>query len=161
MASHNMYNLVNTAMSILALTLISITSYAAGSVSVMNPYARAVAEGHPNSAAFMVLNNTSSQDRALVKASSSISNVVELHTHKKEGGMMRMRQVEKIVVKTKSQTVLKPGGLHIMFIGLKQQLTVGNNIDLALEFDNGEIVKVSVPVKEVAGMGMMKMRKQQ
>jgi len=45
-----------------------------------------------------------------------------------------------------------------MFIGLKQQLTVGNNVDLELEFDNGEIVKLSVPVKKVAGM--MKMKKQ-
>lgn len=158
MASRKIHNLIKTLMSLLILSLISTASYAAGSVSVMNPYARAVAAGHPNSAAFMVLNNTSSQDRALVNARSSVSKVVELHTHKKEGGMMRMRQVEKMVIKAGSKTILKPGGLHIMFIGLKQQLTVGNNVDLELEFDNGEIVKLSVPVKKVAGM--MKMKKQ-
>ena len=147
-------------MSILALTLISSTSYAAGSVSVVNPYVRAVAAGHPNSAAFMLLKNSSSQDRALVKAVSSVSKVVELHTHKKEGGMMRMRQVDKMVIKAKSETVLKPGGLHIMFIGLKQELKVGNKVDLELEFDNGEIIKFAAPIKMVAGMNKMKMNKQ-
>ena len=159
MASHKTNNIFNMLMSMFVLTLISVNSHAAGSVTVMNPYVRAVAAGHPNSAAFMVLNNTSKQDRALVKARSSVSKVVELHTHKKEGGMMRMRQVDKMVVKAGSKTVLKPGGLHVMLIGLKQQLKAGNQVDLELEFDNGEIIKLTAPIKMVAGMNMMKMKK--
>ncbi|MDH5600657.1 MAG: copper chaperone PCu(A)C [Gammaproteobacteria bacterium] len=139
---------------------LSLNSYAAGSVSVINPYARAVPAGQPNSAAFMVLKNTSDQDRAVIHARSNASKVVELHTHKKEGGMMRMRQVEKIVVKANSETVLKPGGLHIMFIGLKQPFKAGNKAELELEFDNGEKVKFTAPIKMVAGMNMMKMKKQ-
>ena len=140
---------------VLTLTL-SINSYAAGSVTVENPYARAVPAGQPNSAAFMVLKNTSNQDRAVVNATSNASKVVELHTHKKEGGMMRMRQIEKIVVKANSETVLKPGGLHVMFIGLVQSFKAGNKVEFELEFDNGEKVKVTAPIKMVAGMKMMK-----
>jgi copper(I)-binding protein len=149
-------NLLKILTVLLTLTL-SLNSFAAGSVTVVNPYARAVPEGQPNSAAFMVLKNTSNQDRAVVNAHSNASKVVELHTHKKEGGMMRMRQIEKIVVKANSETVLKPGGLHIMFIGLKQSFKAGNKVDLELEFDNGEKVKITAPIKMVAGM--MKMKK--
>lgn len=156
MANFKTYHIVNMLISILSLTLISVTSYAAGSVTVVNPYVRAVAAGHPNSAAFMMLKNTSTQDLALVEARSSVSKVVELHTHKKEGGMMRMRQVEKIDIMAKSETVLKPGGLHVMLIGLKHQLKAGNQIDLELEFDNGEIIKLAAPIKMVAGMKMKK-----
>ena len=152
MATHKTLNLFSLLLSILTLSLLSASSYADGSVSVMHPYARAVAPGHPNSAAFMVLKNTSEQDRSLVTARSNVSKVVELHTHKKEGGMMRMRQVDKIVIKAGSKTVLKPGGLHVMFIGLKQELKTGNKVDLELEFDNGEKIKLSVPIKIVAGM---------
>ena len=159
MAGHKMYNLFKTLISILALTLISASSYAVGSVTVMHPYARAVASGHPNSAAFMVLKNDSDQDRALVKSHSNISKVVELHTHKKEGGMMRMRQVDKIIIKAGSKTVLQPGGLHVMFIGLKQELKVGNSVDLELEFDNGETIKLIAPIKMVAGMNKKQMHK--
>lgn len=131
--------------------LISGNSYA-GSISVSEPYARAVPSGHPNSAAFMVLKNTSNQDRALVSAQSDVSKVVELHTHIKEGGMMRMRRINKIDIKAGNETVLKPGGLHVMFIGLKQPLQPGDKIELQLEFDDKSSVTLQVPVKMVAGM---------
>lgn len=150
---------INNALKVLVTTLtftLSLNSFADGSVMAVNPYARAVPAGQPNSAAFMVLKNTSNQDRAVVNAHSNASKVVELHTHKKEGGMMRMRQIEKIVVKANSETELKPGGLHIMFIGLKQSFKAGNNVELELELDNGEKVKLTAPVKMVAGMKMMK-----
>jgi len=158
MENHKVYNLFNALLSLLVLTLISTSSFAA-SVTVVEPYARAVPAGHPNSAAFMVLKNTSEQDLALVNARSNISKVVELHTHKKEGGMMRMRQVKKIDIKAGSETVLKPGGLHVMFIGLKQQLKAGDKVELELEFDNGATIKLTVPVKMVAGMRKKQMHK--
>ena len=100
----------------------------------------------------MVLKNNTDKDRALVNARSNVSNFVELHTHKKEGGMLRMRRVEKIDIKANSKTVLKPGGLHVMFIGLKHQLSKGDKVDLELIFDDGKTVKLSVPVKMVKGM---------
>lgn len=159
MTIRNSLNLFSLILSILSLTLLSASSYAASSLSVMHPYVRAVAPGHPNSAAFMVLKNSSEQDRALITAHSNVSKVVELHTHKKEGGMMRMRQVDKIIIKSGSKTILKPGGFHVMFIGLKQELKAGNKVDLELEFDNGEKIKLSVPVKIVAGMHKKPMHK--
>lgn len=128
------------------------TNSYAGNISVMHPHVRAVPEGQPNSAAFMVLKNNTDQDRSLINARSNISKAVELHTHKKEGGMMRMRRVDEIDIKANSKTALKPGGLHIMFIGLKHQLNKGDKIELELIFDNGEEVKLFVPVKNVKGM---------
>lgn len=145
-------------LSILALTVISVASYAS-SITVINPYIRAVPSGHPNSAGFMVLKNISAENRSLINARSSISKVVELHTHKKEGGMMRMRRVDKIDIKAGSETVLKPGGLHVMFIGLKQVLKVGDRIELELEFDDGSKIKLTAPVKMVAGMMKKPMQK--
>ena len=158
MENKKVYNLFNMLLSMLVLTLISSSSFAA-SVDVVQPYIRAVPPGHPNSAAFMVLKNTSEQDRALVNAHSNVSKVVELHTHKKEGGMMRMRRVKQIDIKAGSETVLKPGGLHVMFIGLKQQLKAGDKVELELEFDNGATIKLTVPVKVVAGMRKKQMHK--
>ena len=158
MGNQKVYNLFNALLSMLVLTLISASSFA-DNVTVIQAYARAVPPGHPNSAAFMVLKNTSEHDRALINARSNISKVVELHTHKKEGGMMRMRQVKKIDIKAGSETVLKPGGLHVMFIGLKQQLKAGDKVELELEFDNGATIKLTIPVKMVAGMRKKQMHK--
>ena len=129
-----------------------VTNSYASDISVMHPHVRAVPEGQPNSAAFMVLKNNTAQDRSLINARSNISKAVELHTHKKEGGMMRMRRIDKIDIKENSKTVLKPGGLHIMFIGLKHQLNKGDKVELELIFDNEETLKLLVPVKVVKGM---------
>lgn len=151
MKTHCIFNAFKRVTGVLALVLVSANSLAA-SVAVHHPYARAVPSGQPNSAAFMVLKNVSTADRALVDAQSSVSNVVELHTHKKEGGMMRMRRVKQIDINAGSKVILKPGGLHVMFIGLKKQLSEGDVVDLVLVFDDGERVSLNIPVKRVAGM---------
>ena len=135
----------------LVLIVMSTSSFAAD-IAVKHARVRAVPAGQVNSAAFMMLKNNSSEDRLLVSAHSNISKAVELHTHKKEGGMMRMRRVDSIGIKAGSKTVLKPGGLHIMFIGLNHGLKVGENVELKLVFDNGSETVLSVPVKMVAGM---------
>ena len=155
---HTKNHLLTTIVLFFAFITLSGNSFA-DNISIMHPYVRAVPEGQPNSAAFMVLKNNTNKDRALVNARSNVSNFVELHTHKKEGGMMRMRRVKKIDIKAGSETVLKPGGLHVMFIGLKQQLKAGDKVELELEFDDGETIKLTVPVKMVAGMRKKQMHK--
>ena len=142
-------------LAVLLFSLFSISSFAAD-ITVSHDRIRAVPEGQLNSAAFMVFKNNSTEDRLLISAHSNISKAVELHTHKKEGGMMRMRRVDSIAIKAGSKTTLQPGGLHIMFIGLTKGLKVGEKIELKLVFDNSSELSLSVPVKMVAGMGMHK-----
>ena len=158
MNNYKMSGLLKLLLSMSVLMLLSNTSYA-DSVTVKHLYVRAVPAGQVNSAAFMMLKNNSSEDRLLVSAHSNISKVVELHTHKKEGGMMRMRQVDSIAIKAGSKTVLKPGGLHIMFIGLKHGLKAGENVELKLVFDNKTELALTVPVKLVKGMHKKGMHK--
>jgi copper(I)-binding protein len=132
--------------------LVMSADHVPGGISVMDAYARAVPPGQLNSAIFMSLSNTSKTDRAIVRASSDAANIVELHTHSMEGGMMRMRKIDKIDIKAGSITVLKPGGLHVMLIGLTKQLQTGNEVALELVFDDGSTMQLTVPVKAVAGM---------
>nr|WP_135606949.1 copper chaperone PCu(A)C [Solemya velesiana gill symbiont] len=128
---------------------------AADSVTVSDPYARAVPPGQPNSASFMTIVNNSEKDHALVNAESPVSKVVELHTHRMEEGMMKMRRVEKIDLPAGQTVALKPGGLHVMFIGLKQDLKPGENVDVTLIFEDGSKTQIQAPVKKLQ-MKMMK-----
>ena len=120
-----------------------------GAIQVQHPYARAVPPGQPNSAAFMTLRNDADAANAVVSASSPAAKVVELHTHIMDGGMMKMRQVDKIEIPAKGATELKPGGLHIMLIGLNEQLKPGMKISLTLKFADGSETTVEAPVQEV------------
>ncbi|SCZ59353.1 copper chaperone PCu(A)C [Thiohalomonas denitrificans] len=127
----------------------------ADAVMVEDPYVRAVPAGQPNSAAFMTLANHSDEDVAIINGSSPVANVVELHTHVHEGGMMKMRQIDKIDVDANGSTELKPGGLHVMLIGLKQELHEGDHVSVTLEFNDGSSKTIDAPVKNVmSGMKM-------
>ncbi|OQX46375.1 MAG: hypothetical protein B0D86_01770 [Candidatus Sedimenticola endophacoides] len=121
----------------------------AGQVMIKDLYARAVPPGQPNSASFMMIKNTSDRDAALVSARCNVSQVTELHTHIMEDGMMKMRQVPRIELPAGQMVMLKPGGLHVMLIGLQQQLRPGDTVDLTLTFDDGSSTEVSAPVRKL------------
>ncbi len=129
---------------------------AAEAVQIESPYVRAVPPGTPTSGGFMVFKNNDSVAHAVVAGSSSASEHLELHTHVMEGGMMKMRPVEKIEIPAGGETVLKPGGLHVMFIDLKSALKVGDEVGFTLVFEDGSETTVTAPVKSVM-QGMQNM----
>lgn len=137
---------------IAALALFSSSVFA--EVTVENPYARAVAPGQMNSAAFMNLSNSADNTVDLIAARSNAAKSVELHTHTQVEGVMQMRQIDKVEIPAKGSVMLAPGGLHIMFIGLNQAFNEGENVDLSLEFSDGSTQDLSVPIKMVMPHGM-------
>ncbi|MFA7022199.1 copper chaperone PCu(A)C [Aliarcobacter sp.] len=134
---------------ILLLISLAATFLTASTIEVKDAYARATPPNMKNSAAFMVLENKSNKDVAIVKATSNVANVVELHTHDMKNGVMTMYEIPQIDIKAKSTTVLKPGGLHIMLIGLHNSLNVGDKVEIELEFNDGSKQKVVADVKSV------------
>ncbi|MEA3276917.1 MAG: copper chaperone PCu(A)C [Pseudomonadota bacterium] len=121
---------------------------AAESLSVSGPNARAVPPGQPNSVVFMALANGSGGDHALTGAESPACDAVEVHTHTSEDGMMKMRRVDRVDLPAGETVRFEPGGLHLMLIGLKQQLVPGQQLDLTLVFEDGSRMPVEVPVRK-------------
>jgi len=119
-------------------------------IQIENPFARASIPGMGMSAVFMTLKNTGQQEHLLVKAQSGVSANTELHGHVLDNGMMRMRQMAHIHIKPGQDKILKPGGLHIMLIGLTTTLTEGRGIKLKLTYDDGSEQTLSVPVKSIS-----------
>lgn len=120
---------------------------AADAVTVVDPYVRQVPPGARATAAFMVLRNTGDKDVKLVKATNTASNITELHTHINEGGVMKMRPVPAIQIKAGGETVLEPGGLHVMLIDMKKPMKEGDKVALTLGFDDGSTKEIEVPVR--------------
>ncbi len=155
-----MLSKLSTGACALGLALASAGLSAAGfadQAEVADPYVRAVPPGQMNSASFMTIRNPSADDRALVAAASPAAEVVELHTHTLENGMMRMRKIERIDLPAGQSVQLQPGGLHVMLIGLTGALKPDTAVDLTLEFDDGSRTTLQAPVRKVQ-MGMMPMQ---
>jgi len=141
----------------LLISTLATTSIFASSLSVQNSYVRATPPSLPNSAAFMDIKNSSQKDISLLSATSTAAKNVELHTHDMKNGVMSMYQVKNIDIKANSTTVLKPGGYHVMLLGLNNKpLKPGQNVVINLNFSNGETIKIKAPVKKVMAGMMMK-----
>lgn len=118
-----------------------------GVIGAEGAFARAVPPGQTNSAAFMTLTNGGDTAHVLVSAESNVSEVVELHAHIMEDGMMKMRRLEKIDLPAGETVALEPGGLHLMLIGLARQLSPGEDVEITLIFGDGGRKVLTVPVK--------------
>ncbi|WP_151669375.1 copper chaperone PCu(A)C [Nitrincola schmidtii] len=127
-------------------------AFANDAITIEEPFARAVPPGQPNSAAFMSLHNSSDADVRIISATSNVSNVTELHTHTDVDGVMQMRQIDAIDIPAGGTTELKPGGLHVMLIGLNQNLAEGDSVEVTLNFEDGTERLLEVPVKHVMPM---------
>jgi periplasmic copper chaperone A len=118
-------------------------------ITIQEPMIRLVPTASPNTGGFMKITNSTSKEIKLIKAESDFSQTVELHNVVFENAKMMMRPIESIVIPANSTVELRPGSLHIMFIGLKNPLTVSDTKKVTLKFDNNKSLVVDMPVKEI------------
>lgn len=129
-----------------SLALFATLAAAQSTVRVESPYARATVPGQPAGGGYLKVTNMGKEADRLLAVSADVSKSVELHSMSMEGDVMRMRQVDGIDVPAGGSVELKPGGLHIMFIGLKGPLKAGDTFPATLKFAKAGEVKVTVQV---------------
>ena len=117
-----------------------------GALTVSRPYARATAPGQPVGGGFMTIANKGADDR-LLSATAKVAKSVELHSMSMEGDVMRMRQVEGIALPAGQSVELKPGALHMMFMGLKAPLKAGDKVPVTLKFEKAGDLTVRISVQ--------------
>ena len=122
-----------------------------GQIEISNAWARATPGGATTGAAYATIASPVA-DR-LVAAASPVAKSVQLHTMTMQGGIMRMRQIAGIDLPAGKPVTLKPGGLHIMLIGLGAPLKEGQSFPLTLTFKNAGSKEVTVAVAKVGAMG--------
>ena len=104
--------------------------------------------------AFMTLRNTGSSDVRLVRAASPVAHKVELHEMAMDGGTAHMHRLRTGVrVKAGETVALKPGGYHVMLMGLTKPLAAGDEVTLTLTFSDGTSTTVTAPAKAFAEEG--------
>ena len=126
------------------------TAWATG-IDVDDVWARETVTGMSMGGVFMEIENDGSQEDILIGGSSPVSHKIEVHTHVNDNGVMRMREVKGGLVLPKDKKVeLKPGGYHIMLMGLRKPLNAGDTFPLTLKFKHAPAKTVTVKVKSNA-----------
>jgi periplasmic copper chaperone A len=102
-------------------------------VTARDPWVRATVPAQKTTGAFMTL--TSSEDLKVVGASSPAAAKVELHASMSMGGVMQMHALDSIALPAGKAVELKPGGMHVMLIGLARQMKEGEKVPIVLAIE--------------------------
>jgi copper(I)-binding protein len=123
------------------------------SVEIMVPWARATPGAARNGAAYFTIVNKGKASDRLVAVSTPVAAMAELHRTEDDKGVMKMLPVTSVEVKAGGRAVFKPGGYHVMLMGLKAPLKEGQSFPLTLTFEKAGKLDVTVKVRKVGAMG--------
>lgn len=125
---------------------------AADDVVVSGAWVRATVPGQPVAAAY--LNITSAHGAALAGVRSDVADTVQMHTMRDDGGVMRMRELERLELPAGQTVRLARSGTHLMLLQLKKPLRPGDMV--ALDFSVVDragalhVVRAMAPVRTAA-----------
>ena len=121
-------------------------SYHVGELDVAHPWARPLPTVATVGVAYFTVTNKGAADDVLLSAESPIADKVEIHTHVKEGELMKMRQLDDLTIPAHGEQKLAPGGLHLMLMGLKEVPAEGTKFPVTLHFKEAGELNIEVSV---------------
>lgn len=128
--------------------------YQAGPLKIGHPWSRATPAGAKVGGGYLTIENTGSAPDRLVSVSVPFAGRTEIHEMAMKDGVMTMRPLDKgVEVPAGAKVEFKPGGYHIMFMELKQQLNQGEMLKGTLTFEKAGSVDVEFKVDSIAAKG--------
>jgi copper(I)-binding protein len=124
-----------------------------GHLKISAPWARATPKGAQVGGGYLTITNMGSEPDRLLGGTSAVAKEVQVHEMTMANGVMKMRQLAGgLEIKPGATVTLKPGGYHIMFVGLTQPLKQGEHFKVTLAFAKAGKVDVDFTTE---GLGAM------
>ena len=112
-------------------------------INIRHAWVRPTPPGMTMTAGYLRIYNDGTKADRLIGISSSAAKAVEIHEVVKKDGMMHMQPVKGgLFLPAGGIAVLKPGGYHLMLIGLKKPVKAGARLELKLTFEHAPTVLV-------------------
>ena len=122
-----------------------------GAIEIDAPWSRPVASAGGNGAGYLKITNNGTDADVLLGVSSDVADRVEVHeTEIDDKGVASMKKLDAVELKSGQSIELKPAGMHIMFLGLKEPLKEGGVVKAQLKFKKAGDVAVDFAVKTAA-----------
>jgi len=117
-------------------------------VTARDAWVRVPAKSKTETALYMVVENHTSQPRAIVSVSTDAAASAELHQMQMVKTMMVMTPVSQVAIPAHGKASFDPNGYHVMLFGLKTRPAPGDKIDVTLKLDDGTTVPVEAIVRK-------------
>jgi copper(I)-binding protein len=125
-------------------------TYTLGALVITAPWARATPAGASVGGAYLKITNRGTTPDRLIGGSLPTAAALEVHEVTLTGGVAKMRRLaDGLEIKPGETVELKPGGYHIMFVGLKEPLRQGESITGTLQFAKAGSVEVAYRIAPI------------
>ena len=124
--------------------------YKIGDLVIDHPVSRATLANAPVGGGYMTIRNMGNEADTLLGGASAVADKVEVHEMSMDGDVMKMRELSKgLEIPAGGEVKLMPGGFHIMFMGLNQQLIEGEEFSSTLTFEKAGTVEVNFSIENL------------
>ena len=143
----------------LSLSLMALGSLAAaheqkvGDIVLHHAWSLAYPAGAKSVAVFVTIENTGDTPDQLLSVASDVAAMTEVHEMSMANDIMTMKPAGILDIPAHGKVELKPHGLHIMLMGLKQRFAEGDTFAVTLTFAKAGTVVLQVVVDKVDAMG--------
>ncbi len=125
---------------------------AAAAVTATDAWVRGTVPAQTSTGAFVTL--TSSEDAKVVSVATPAAKTAEIHRSEMSGAMMHMHAVDSVALPAGKRVELKPGGFHVMLVGLARPLAAGDVVPLTFTVEDASGRRTTIEVKaEVRPLG--------
>lgn len=130
--------------------LASAHDYKIGELQIEHPWSRAMPPVAPAAAAYFVVHNRGAEADRLLGVRTPVAGKAELHEHVHADGVLKMQQVQDVVVPAGGEVRFEPMGYHVMLFNVQQQAKDGERFPLTLTFEKAGAIEVEVAVQTEA-----------
>jgi len=125
---------------------------AAGGIEVEQVWARATSAAAKTAAIYLTISNAGTTPDRLTAASTPVADRAEPHETTMENGVMKMAPLGPLTIAPGETVVFAPEGKHIMLMGLKAPLKLGDKVPLTLTFEHAGAQQVTAVVEKAGAM---------
>ncbi len=123
-------------------------------VVIEQAWARATPPGAKAGAIYLTLRNNGTESDRLVGVEGDIGDHLAVHSHVMANGMAQMRPVDGVDVPPHGQVEFKPGGYHIMVMGLHGPLVAGQHAKVTLILQKAGRLPLDAIVRPIGASGI-------
>ena len=124
----------------------SARDYRVGDIIVSQPWARATAKLARAGAAYLTISVRGGEPDRLIAVTTPAARKAEIHGHSMDGGVRRRRRIGASEGRPGAPSVLRPGAMHVMLMGLRAQLRKGATFPLTLQFEKAGKITVEAVI---------------
>ena len=128
--------------------------YKTSSLTISDPWSRATPKGAQTAIGYMTIKNNGASPERLIGGSIEVAGQFQLHSMKMDGDVANMNELHSVEINPGQSVEFKPGGSHVMFVGLTRQLAKGEHIKGTLVFEHAGTVPIEYSVEGIGAKHM-------